>query len=69
MGRRFSLLDPAGPVSNMVADFLRSNPDLRRRLPQNGRIRLFATDVTAELQKFTQAILGPTAHLQSIGDL
>lgn len=69
IGRRVNLIDPARPVSIKLADYLKSTPGIRERRPQIGRIRLFATDVTTELERATQTILGPKAHLQSLSEL
>ena len=56
IGRRVTLVDPGPALLVKVAEYLQSNRDLCRDRTPNRRIRLFATDVTDELQKTARRI-------------
>ena len=69
IGRHVTLVDPALSVSKRVAEFLTSNREICRDRTPNRRIRLFASDVTEELEKATRRIFKPTAGLFSLAKL
>ena len=68
IGRRVNIIDSAAAVSEYLKNYLQVHEDVAASLSKNGRMRLFVSDLTDQIEKSAKMILRRNVRLEAVGD-
>lgn len=66
IGRRVNIIDSAAAVAENLKDYLQAHEQVAASLSKNGRIRLFVSDLTDQLENSAKMILRRNVRLEAV---
>ena len=65
IGRRVNIIDSAAAVAEYLKDYLQAHEDVAGSLSKNGRMRLFVSDLTDQIENSAKMILKRNVRLEA----